>query len=98
KDVSITTTVDRINGLIGSSLTEKEVSSILDRLGFEHKLQNSSLEVSIPTRRWDIEIAEDLIEEIARIYGYNNILVTLPVTESTPGELTTEQKTARLRS
>lgn len=96
KDVSITTTVDRINGLIGSSLTEKDISSILDRLGFEHEIQNNSLEVSIPTRRWDIEIAEDLIEEIARIYGYNNIPVTLPVTESTPGELTTEQKTARL--
>jgi phenylalanyl-tRNA synthetase beta chain len=96
KDISITTTVDRVNRLIGGSLTDEEISSILDRLGFNHKVEESSIEVSIPTRRWDIEIAEDLIEEIARIYGYNNIPVTLPVTESTPGELTTAQKTTRL--
>lgn len=96
KDISITTTVDRVNRLIGSSLTDGEISSILDRLGFSHKVEEGVIEVSIPPRRWDIEIAEDLIEEIARIYGYNNIPITLPVTESTPGELTTAQKITRL--
>ena len=96
KDVTITTTVKRVNGLIGSSLTAFEISKILDRLGFNHSIEENRMEVTIPPRRWDIEIAEDLIEEIARIYGYNNIPITLPVTESTPGELTTEQKTTRL--
>lgn len=96
KDVTIATTTQRVNGLIGSALTATEISKILDRLGFEHKIDQDQLDVSIPPRRWDIEIAEDLIEEIARIYGYNNIPITLPVTESTPGELTDEQKTTRL--
>src|SRR5699024_2512527 len=82
----------RVNCLIGSSLTAFEISKILDRLGFNHSIEENRMEVTIPPRRWDIEIAEDLIEEIARIYGYNNIPITLPVTESTPGELTTEQK------
>ena len=96
KDVTITTTVQRVNGLIGSSLTASEISKILDRLGFSHSVEDNRLEVTIPPRRWDIELAEDLIEEIARIYGYNNIPITLPITESTPGELTDEQKTTRL--
>ena len=70
KDVTITTTVKRVNGLIGSSLTAFEISKILDRLGFNHSIEENRMEVTIPPRRWDIEIAEDLIEEIARIYGY----------------------------
>src|SRR5699024_9294787 len=65
KEVTITTTTQRVNGLIGSSLTDTEISKILDRLGFEHKVEQDGLEVSIPPRRWDIEIAEDLIEDIA---------------------------------
>ena len=96
KEVMVTTTVDHVNGVIGTSLTDEEIASILDRLGFENSVKEGIIETNIPPRRWDIEIAEDLIEEIARIYGYNNIPVTLPVTESTPGELTVGQKTTRL--
>ena len=96
KEVMVTTTTDHVNGVIGTSLTDEEISSILTRLGFENSIKEGVIETNIPPRRWDIEIAEDLIEEIARIYGYNNIPVTLPVTESTPGELTVAQKTTRL--
>lgn len=96
KEVMVTTTVEHVNSVIGTSLTDEEVASILERLGFEHSIKEGVIEVNIPPRRWDIEISEDLIEEIARIYGYNNIPVTLPVTESTPGELTVAQKTTRL--
>lgn len=96
KEVMVTTTLEHVNSVIGTSLTDEEVASILERLGFEHSIKEGVIEVNIPPRRWDIEISEDLIEEIARIYGYNNIPVTLPVTESTPGELTVAQKTTRL--
>lgn len=95
EDVVINTTIDRVNGLIGTSLSADEVSDILNRLGFEHTIVDGEINANIPPRRWDIKIPEDLIEEIARIYGYNNIPITLPVTESTPGELTTEQKAKR---
>ncbi len=96
EQTQVTATVQHINGLIGTSLTEADISEILDRLDFEHTIEAGKVIVTVPARRWDITIAEDLIEEIARIYGYNNIPVTLPVTESTPGELTIEQKTTRI--
>lgn len=95
KDVVIETTVAKVNGVIGTSLTEDDISDILNHLGFDHSIAEGEISVKIPPRRWDIKIPEDLIEEIARIYGYNNIPVTLPVTESTPGELTPAQRATR---
>ena len=51
--------------------------------------------IDAPTRRQDIRIEEDIIEEIARMYGYDEIPMTLPVTESTPGGLTPYQAKRR---
>ncbi len=95
ENVIVKTSVARIDGLIGTDLDEKEIEDILDRLGFENTVENGEIEAIIPPRRWDVKIEEDLVEEIARIYGYNNIPVTLPVTESTPGQLTTAQAITR---
>ncbi len=95
EDVVVETTIARVNGLIGTDLNAEDITSILDRLDFEHTIIDGTITANIPPRRWDIRIPEDLIEEIARIYGYNNIPVTLPVTESTPGELTADQKATR---
>lgn len=95
EDIVVETTVSKVNGIIGTSLTEEEVSDILSRLGFSHVVAEDKITANIPPRRWDIQIPEDLIEEIARIYGYNNIPKSLPVTESTPGELTPAQRAIR---
>ena len=51
--------------------------------------------VSVPRRRWDIAIQADLVEEIARIYGYDNLPTTLPEAAATAGELTATQKLRR---
>ena len=51
------------------------------QLGFETTKNNNELTVKVPSRRKDITIKEDLIEEIARIYGYDEIPSTLPVFE-----------------
>ena len=97
EDILVTTSIEKVNSLMGTTLSGKAIASILKRLGFKNNISESgSIEAYIPPRRWDIEIPEDLVEEIARIYGYNNIPITLPVTESTPGELTAAQKTIRL--
>ena len=93
--VEVKTTAKKINGLMGTKLTEDEISSILHRLAFEHSINNGEIIAEIPPRRWDIKIPEDLVEEVARIYGYNNIPVHLPVTESIPGQLTTAQAIRR---
>lgn len=65
---------DRVNSLIGTQLSTGEIATLLGRLGIhsvEEKLHEQLM--SIPTYRNDISIEEDLIEEVARIYGYNNI-------------------------
>ncbi len=95
QDTIVTTTLKKVNSLIGSDLDEAEVTSILNRLGFDNTITEGEIEAVIPLRRWDIKIEEDLVEEIARIYGYNNIPVTLPITESTPGQLTVAQALKR---
>ncbi len=51
--------------------------------------------VTVPTRRGDITIEEDLVEEVARLYGYDNIPSTFPVGSTTPGGLTDYQEKRR---
>lgn len=63
----------RVNKLIGMEFTTEEVSKILNRLFIETEVEGEELTATIPTFRLDLEIEEDLIEEIARIYGYHNI-------------------------
>lgn len=93
KEVSITVT--KINHALGTALSLEEVASIFTRLQFEYRLIEDQFIVTVPLRRWDISIEADLLEEVARIYGYNKIPSTLPVMESTPGELTDKQRLTR---
>ena len=66
--------LDYVESLLGIKISEKEIKNILTRLGFEVKnLKLKILEVVAPTRRLDISIQEDLIEEIGRIHGYDKI-------------------------
>ncbi|KRN79075.1 phenylalanyl-tRNA synthetase subunit beta [Fructilactobacillus lindneri DSM 20690 = JCM 11027] len=90
--VKIAITVTKINHVLGTSLSEADVISIFKRLGFGIEKQTDKLLVTIPTRCWDIKIDADLYEEVARIYGYDNILSTLPITTTTEGGLTPKQK------
>lgn len=73
EDKKIDITAENINSLLGSNIEEKEIISIFERLGFKVEKENERLHVSVPTRRLDISIKEDLIEEVGRIYGVDNI-------------------------
>ncbi|MGL4606447.1 MAG: phenylalanine--tRNA ligase subunit beta [Eubacteriaceae bacterium] len=67
-----------VNRFIGINLSDLEMSKLLERLEFKTELkENGILEVTVPSFRQDIEIMEDLAEEIARIFGYNNIPSTI---------------------
>ncbi|WWY82387.1 phenylalanine--tRNA ligase subunit beta [Pediococcus pentosaceus] len=94
---SITIALARINKILGMSLTSEEVVAIFDRLGFSTELDatKQTFKVTVPVRRWDIHIEADLLEEVARIFGYDNLPVTLPTGDPTIGQLTTEQKLMR---
>ena len=77
KEISIT--VKNINDVLGCNLNSSEVCNIFRRLGFKTEVENDSIVVTVPTRRLDISIKEDLIEEVGRIYGVNNIKGKLPI-------------------
>lgn len=87
----ISITLDKINTLLGTSMTVSEVESIFTRLQFGVELDNETFIVTVPTRRGDITIEADLVEEAARLYGYDNIPATLPIGETAPGRLTDYQ-------
>lgn len=76
---SITIALARINKILGTSLTSEEVVAIFDRLGFSTELDatKQTFKVTVPVRRWDIHIEADLLEEVARIFGYDNLPVTI---------------------
>ena len=78
-DKTIKITVSDINNLLGLNISSKEIIDIFERLGFKVSSEKDELEVVVPTRRIDISIKEDLIEEVARIYGIDKIVGTVPV-------------------
>ncbi|MDH9161014.1 phenylalanine--tRNA ligase subunit beta [Staphylococcus succinus] len=89
--------VDKVNKTIGFELSATDIESIFVQLGFETTNHSDVLTVMVPSRRKDITIKEDLIEEIARIYGYDEIPSTLPVFEDvTNGALTDRQSKSRI--
>ena len=67
--------IERVKSLLGIKISEKEIKDILTRLEFEIR---PNFQVVIPTRRIDVSIPEDLIEEIGRIYGFEKIPSQLP--------------------
>lgn len=72
----------RLAFILGITIPEKDVLNILSRLQLSPRVRNPGIiECSIPTYRNDLQIEEDLIEEVARIYGYNNFPKTLPIGE-----------------
>ena len=94
KVVGITTSY--INNYLGITLSTEEIVAILEGLSFSVELTGESLVVKVPTRRPDISIKQDLVEEVIRIYGYDNLASTLPkFSKTTKGGLTYSQKMVR---
>lgn len=73
KEKKIKLRLSKTNKLIGEDLSLEEISKILNRLEIETELFDEYLIAKVPSFRLDIGIEEDLIEEVARIYGYHNI-------------------------
>ncbi|MBU0670833.1 MAG: phenylalanine--tRNA ligase subunit beta [Patescibacteria group bacterium] len=65
--------IEHINKLIGIEINEKEITDILKSLDFNVKKSGNAIKVKAPIIRTDVQIPEDVIEEVARIFGYGNI-------------------------
>jgi len=80
---------EEVSRILGVELSDIQIEDILTRLGFSLRKRDDTWIVTVPAHRFDISIEADLIEEIARIYGYNNLpvkdfysaMVMKPVTE-----------------
>lgn len=69
----------RLEMLIGEKITDAEVEDIFTRLGFDIELNADGWLVGIPSFRFDLSIEEDLVEEVCRVHGYNQISASYPV-------------------
>ncbi len=72
-------TANDINNLLGTELSSSDAIDVFRKLNFVSSLDGEVITVTVPTRRMDISIKEDLIEEVGRIYGVDNIQGKLPV-------------------
>ncbi|MCB9819034.1 phenylalanine--tRNA ligase subunit beta [Candidatus Nomurabacteria bacterium] len=78
KQASVTVSLEKINNVLGLSLIESDVTSVMDRFGWEYKVNGEEFVITSPFERTDLNIAEDVIEEIGRIYGYEHVTAIIP--------------------
>ncbi|MDQ6423014.1 phenylalanine--tRNA ligase subunit beta [Paenibacillus sp. LHD-117] len=96
KPAVVEVTLDRVNGYLGTELSSLEIRSILGRLQFAYEVgANDSFRIEVPARRGDITRAVDIIEEVARLHGYDNIPTTPIHGDVIPGSLTKPQAIRR---
>lgn len=85
RNVEVAVSSQRVSKLLGADISEKEIEDIFNRLEFEYSKSNGEFVVKAPFERRDINIPEEVIEEIGRIYGYSKIKSEqLPQVEKAP--------------
>ncbi|MCM1371060.1 MAG: phenylalanine--tRNA ligase subunit beta [Clostridium sp.] len=92
-------TEDDINSMLGIKISKKDIEIELKKLGFDYEIKGNYFIATIPNRRLDIEPnINDIAEEIGRLYGYHNLVSTLPVASIKKGEYVGDVKYRKLVS
>ena len=73
---SVSVSLEKINRVLGTECTAKNVEDVFTRLGFTHTSAKGVFTVEVPFERLDLEIPEDLVEEVGRIIGYDKVSST----------------------
>ncbi|AWI06884.1 phenylalanine--tRNA ligase subunit beta [Clostridium drakei] len=81
-----------INTFLGTDISKEDMKEYLDRLELKTQIKEDNLVIDVPTFRSDINIREDVAEEVARIYGYNNIPTTIIRSVNARGGKSVKQK------
>lgn len=95
KEKEIEITFKNINDVLGTIIPNEEILNVFGKLGFTYKVNGETIKVTVPTRRLDISIKEDLIEEVSRIYGVDNIEGKLPIVPMRKGSYDKTQREIR---
>ncbi len=99
KPRKIIVTFSQISNLIGQNIDKRDTVEILKRLGFNVTRKKDTLDIIIPSyRKNDIFIKEDVVEEIARIYGYSKIPSKLQSIEYIDAQKNTEKITSQINN
>lgn len=77
-NLSVIVSTAFINERLGSAFTAGEISNLLTNVEFNVEVGDDELKVTVPFWRTDIEIPEDIVEEVGRLYGFNQLPVALP--------------------
>lgn len=84
---TIEITFENITDVLGMKIPNEDILEVFRKLGFTYEVKGEKVYVTVPTRRLDISIKEDLIEEVGRIYGLDNIQGKLPTVPMKQGSL-----------
>jgi phenylalanyl-tRNA synthetase beta chain len=90
-DKEVCVTLSHVNALLGTALSMDEVVDALARLHLRPVVDGDQITTTIPSFRTDLVIAQDLIEEVIRMVGYEKIVATLPLMPQTIGRLNDQQ-------
>ena len=96
KEKVIEITYQEINNVLGTNISKEDIVEVFRKLDFKTEANEESVIVTVPTRRIDISIRADLIEEVGRIYGVDNIQGKLPVVPMKMGSL--DKTTRKIRA
>jgi len=81
---TVSFSLDRVRSYLGIEISEEKITEILNSLELKPEIVNDNGTISVPPFRRDLKIEEDVIEEIARIFGYDNVPVSMPVGTTVP--------------
>lgn len=87
KPKTIEITFQNITDVLGMEIPKDSILDVFRKLGFTYEVKEEKIYVTVPTRRLDISIKEDLIEEVGRIYGLDNIEGKLPIVPMKKGSV-----------
>ena len=95
EDKKISSSVERINGRLGTSFSPKEIKDALERLHFKVIMGPQTFVATVPSWRLDVTCDADLSEEVIRLLGFENVQSKLPCLDTKLGALTIEQDRLR---
>lgn len=96
KNVAITTA--KINGVLGTNLSNEDIKTLFDNLNYDYELVNDTFKITLPSRRMDLEESvQDIIEDVARMIGYDKIPTTTAEVSSAGGLTLRQKKIRRVR-